>query len=39
MGGGFVAAGEIDRLGMTEALRLGARRAVKEVQSRKVIFN
>ena len=32
VGVGYVMAGEIDRLGMTEALRLGARRAVESVR-------
>ncbi len=36
---GFVTAGEIDRLGMMEALGLGTRRAVREVQSKHLHFS
>ena len=39
VGLGWVSAGEIDRMGMMEALRLATRRAVKKVQSLHVPFS
>ena len=39
VGLGWVEAKEVDRMGMMEALRLATRRAVEEVQKRKVAFS